>query len=65
MTEKEAKLYEATLRRLRHQYPCRGCKYYAACGDPNRTRKCEGRKRMVRRKLIVRAKSGVWHLAKM
>ena len=30
MTEMEAKVYEAKLQRLRSQYPCRGCKYYAS-----------------------------------
>jgi len=50
MTEMEAKLYEAKLHRLRSQYPCRGCKYYAWCGDPDRTQKCGGRKRLVRKR---------------
>ena len=65
MAEYEMKAYEAYLRRLRRQYPCRGCKYYAWCGEPDRTEKCDGRKRLVKQKLIIRAKSGVWHLAKM
>ena len=43
MTEREARLYEAKLHRLRSQYPCRGCKYYAACGDQMRTQPCNGR----------------------
>lgn len=25
------------------QYPCRGCVYYAACGNRNRTMPCDGR----------------------
>ena len=46
MTEIEAKVYEAKLHRLRSQYPCRECAYYTACGDPERTRECDGRKRL-------------------
>ena len=66
MTEREAKAYEAKLQRLRLQYPCRGCAYYTACGDPERTRECDGRKRLVKRKLVVRKKSGVArHLTEM
>lgn len=66
MTEMEARLYEAKLHRSRSQYPCRGCKYYAACGDPDRTQKCDGRKRLVKQKLIVRKRSGVVkHLTEM
>lgn len=66
MTEKEILAYEAKLHRLRSQYPCRGCAYYTACGDPERTRKCSGRKRLVKRKLVVRKKSGmVKHLTEM
>lgn len=59
MTEREAKLYEAKLHRLRSQYPCRGCKYYTACGEPDRTQKCDGRKRLAKRKLVVRKRNGV------
>lgn len=59
MTEREAKAYEAKLHRLRSQYPCRGCAYYTACGEPDRTQKCDGRKRLVKRKLVVRKRSGV------
>lgn len=46
MTEKEKHMasYEAIMQMLRLKYPCRGCVYYAACGDPERTRKCDGRK---------------------
>ena len=66
MTEKEILAYEAKLHRLRSQYPCRGCKYYAACGEPDRTQKCDGRKRLVKRKLVVRKRSGVVkHLTEM
>lgn len=43
MTEKEILAYEAKLHRLRLQYPCRGCVYYAACGDRMRTQLCNGR----------------------
>ena len=43
MTEKEILAYEAKLHRLRSQYPCRGCKYYACCGDRMRTQPCNGR----------------------
>lgn len=50
MTEREAKAYEAKLHRLRSQYPCRGCAYYTACGEPDRTQKCDGRKRLVRKR---------------
>lgn len=25
------------------KYPCRGCKYFNACGDNTRTQRCEGR----------------------
>lgn len=52
MTEKEKHMasYEATLSMLRLKYPCRGCKYYTACGDPDRTQKCDGRKRLVRKR---------------
>ena len=46
MTEREAKAYEAKLHRLRSKYPCRECAYYTACGDPERTRECDGRKRL-------------------
>lgn len=59
MTEKEVKAYEAKLHLLRSQYPCRGCAYYTACGDPERTRECSGRKRIVKQKLVVRKRSGV------
>lgn len=59
MTEREARLYEAKLYRLRSQYPCRGCRYYAWCGEPERTRECSGRKRLVNRKLVVWKRSGV------
>lgn len=66
MTEKEILAYEAKLHRLRSQYPCRGCKYYTACGDPDRTQKCDGRKRLVKRKLVVQKRSGVVrHLTEM
>ena len=66
MTEREARLYEAKLHRLRSQYPCRGCAYYTACGDPERTRECSGRKRLVKRKLVVQKRSGVVrHLTEM
>ena len=61
MTKKEIRMqvYEANLRDLRKRYPCRGCVYYAACGDPERVRECDGMRRMVKRKLIVRKRSGV------
>lgn len=59
MTEREARLYEAKLHRLRSQYPCRGCRYYAWCGEPDRTQKCDDRKRLVKQKLVVRKRSGV------
>lgn len=66
MTEIEAKVYEAKLHRLRSKYPCRGCKYYAWCGEPDRTQKCDGQKRLVKRKLVVRKRSGVVkHLTEM
>ena len=66
MTEREAKAYEVKMQRLRSQYPCRGCKYYACCGDPERTRECSGRKRLIKRKLVVRKRSGVVrHLTEM
>lgn len=59
MTEREAKAYEAKLHRLRSKYPCRGCAYYTACGDPERTRECSSRKRLAKQKLVVRKRSGV------
>lgn len=62
MTEREARLYEAKLHRLRSQYPCRGCKYYAWCGEPDRTQKCDDRKRLVKQKLVVRKRSGVFRI---
>lgn len=66
MTEKEILAYEAKLHRLRSKYPCRGCAYYTACGDPERTRKCSGRKRLVKRKLVVRKRSEIMrHLTEM
>ena len=43
MTEREVKVHEVKMQRLRSQYPCRGCKYYAWCGEPDRTEKCDGR----------------------
>lgn len=62
MTEREARLYEAKLHRLRSQYPCRGCRYYAWCGEPDRTQKCDDRKRLVKQKLVVRKRSGVFRI---
>ena len=66
LREKRMRSYEAIIKMLRSQYPCRGCKYYACCGDPERTRECSGRKRLDKRKLVVRKRSGVVrHLTEM
>lgn len=66
LREKRMRFYEATMKMLRSKYPCRGCKYYTACGEPDRTQKCDGRKRLVKRKLVVRKRSGVVrHLTEM
>ena len=45
MTEREKRMrsYEATMIMLRTKYPCRGCIYYAACGDRMRTEPCNGK----------------------
>ena len=43
LREKRMRSYEATLTMLQSKYPCRGCAYYTACGDPERTRECSGR----------------------
>lgn len=52
--EKHMASYEATLSMLRSQYPCRECAYYTACGDPERTRECDGRKRLSGRETVYR-----------
>lgn len=43
LREKRMRSYEAIIKMLRSQYPCRGCKYYACCGDPDRTQPCNRR----------------------
>lgn len=43
LREKRMRSYEATLTMLQSKYPCRGCVYYAACGDQMRTQPCNGR----------------------
>lgn len=40
LREKRMRSYEATLTMLQSKYPCRGCVYYAACGDQMRTQPC-------------------------
>lgn len=52
--EKHMASYEATLSMLRSQYPYRECAYYTACGDPERTRECDGRKRLSGRETVYR-----------
>lgn len=43
LREKRMRSYEATMELLRSKYPCRGCVYYAACGDRMRTEPCNGK----------------------
>lgn len=54
LREKRMRFYEATMKMLRSKYPCRGCKYYTACGDPDRTQKCDLRIQFVPRKTSLR-----------